>query len=114
MYLFDAGKAAVSALIAPTQAFVPGRGLRFAISMDDQKPQVVDSLADNALKDWEHSVKNSIRVVQVPVTVDKPGYHVLKFWMVDPAVVLEKLIVDFGGVKPSFLGPPESFRRVGG
>ncbi|MGD0387454.1 MAG: glycosyl hydrolase 115 family protein [Tepidisphaeraceae bacterium] len=114
MYLFDAGNAEVSALIAPTQAFVPGRGLRFAISMDDQKPQVIDSLAGNTLKDWERSVKNSIRVVQVPVTVARPGYHVLKFWMVDPAVVLEKLIVDFGGVKPSFLGPPESYRRIGG
>jgi len=114
MYLFDAGKANLSALIAPTQAFVPGRGLRFAISMDDQKPQVVDSLADNTLKDWERSVKNSIRVVQLPVIVDKPGYHVLKFWMIDPSVVLEKLIVDFGGAKPSFLGPPESYRRTGG
>jgi hypothetical protein len=93
---------------------VPGRGLRFAISMDDQKPQVIDSLAGNTLKDWERSVKNSIRVVRVPVTVARGGYHVLKFWMVDPAVVLEKLIVDFGGVKQSFLGPPESFRRVAG
>jgi hypothetical protein len=114
MYVFDSGNASVSALIAPTQAFVPGRGLRFAISIDDQDPQVVDSLANHAQKDWERSVINSVREIHVPVTFAGPGYHVLKFWMIDPAVVLEKLIVDFGGVKPSFLGPPESYRRIAG
>jgi hypothetical protein len=110
MYLFDSGTVRVHAIIAPTLNFVPGRGLRFAVSFDEQPPQIVDTLADNSQKAWEESVKDSVRTITSTHTLAQPGYHVLKFWMVDPGVVLQKLIVDAGGVRPSYLGPPESYR----
>ena len=112
MYLFDSGQATVEAIVAPTLNFVPGRGLRYAVSFDDQPPQIVDILAQNSLKDWEESVKDSARISESTHTLDKPGYHTLKFWMVDPGVVLEKLVVNLGGVRPSYLGPPESYRNT--
>lgn len=112
MYLFDSGSAAVEAVLAPTLNFVPGRGLRYAISFDEQSPQVMDALAQNALADWETSVKDSVRKVKSVHTLAQAGEHTLKFCMVDPGVVLQKLVVDLGGVKPSYLGPPESYHSA--
>ena len=109
MYLFHPGKLEVEAILAPTLNFVPGRGLRFAISFDDQPPQVIDALAKNSQQDWARSVEDSVRKVKSTHTVEGLGYHRLKVWMVDPGVVLQKVVVDLGGVKPSYLGPPESF-----
>jgi hypothetical protein len=111
MYLFDPGEVTVEAIVAPTLNFVPGRGLRFAVSFDDQPLQIVDALAENSLKDWEKSVEDSVRKIRSTHKLSGTGYHTLKFWMVDPGVVLEKLVVDLGGVKPSYLGPPESYHR---
>jgi hypothetical protein len=96
--------------------FAPGRGLRYAVSFDDQTPQVIEIVpqdfdARNGNREWEESVKDACRVVRSFHTLKNAGYHTLKIWMVDPAVVLQKIVVDLGGVKPSSLGPPESRRE---
>jgi len=113
MYLFHAGAIKVEALFDPTLNFVPGRGLRYAIAFDDQSPQLIDLLADKSQEAWSTAVKDSVRESASTHTITAPGYHTLKVWMVDPGVVLQKLVVDLGGVKPSYLGPPESFHVLG-
>jgi hypothetical protein len=109
--VFEAGPVEVEAILAPTLNFVPGRGLRYGLSFDDDPPEMVDALARHSERDWETAVADSARKVKTSLTLARPGSHVLKFWMADPGVVLEKLVVDLGGVKPSYLGPPESARR---
>lgn len=118
MYLFDAGKVQVVSRIAPTLNFVAGRGLRYAISFDDQSPQIVTAVPENYSvgsgdfnRDWGLTVSDNIRKVKTTFELKTPGEHTLKFWMVDPGVVFEKIIVDCGGVKPGYFGPPESFFR---
>jgi hypothetical protein len=110
MYLFEGGTFNVQSILAPTLNFVPGRGLRFALSFDDQPVQIIDALEHSTEKDWEQAVSDGVKKVSADLHVDGPGYHTLKFRMVDPGVVLEKLIVSQGKLPQSYLGPPESYR----
>ena len=57
---------------------------------------------------WEKWVADNINETVSTHRLDKPGDHVLKFWAVDPGVVLQKLVIETGDVKPSYLGPPET------
>ncbi len=108
MYFYDAGDFELQATLAPTLNFVPGRGLRFAVSMDDGPRTVVDELEHNSQQDWEQAVSDGVRHVTASLSLVKPGYHTLKIWAVDPGVVLERIVVSHGPLKPSYLGPPES------
>ncbi|MGA3131176.1 MAG: glycosyl hydrolase 115 family protein [Terracidiphilus sp.] len=112
MYLWDSGTFNVQAILAPTLNFVPLHGLRYAVSFDDRPPQLVDALANDSHEKWEQAVSDGVRKITSTLNVDTPGYHTLKFKMVDPGVVLEKLVVSQGTVPTSYLGPPESYRSA--
>ncbi|PJJ58719.1 glycosyl hydrolase 115 family protein [Hymenobacter chitinivorans] len=110
--LTGSGPVTVQAYLAPTLNFLGGQGLRYAVSFDDEAPQVVNLhaglVADNGNRPWEKAVAENIILRESKHNIAKPGTHTLKFWRVDPGVVLEKLVVNLGGVQPSYLGPPES------
>ncbi|BET69497.1 glycosyl hydrolase 115 family protein [Opitutales bacterium ASA1] len=110
VFLRSAGEVVVEWHCAPSLDFLPGEGLRFGVSLGDAPVEVVKLDTWATLATWEKSVADSVRVVRTRHRVDSPGAHTLRFWMVTPGVVLQKVVVDAGGLKPSYLGPPESFR----
>lgn len=118
MYLFNSGKVGVESIVGSTLGFIPGRPLRYAVSFDEETPQeitIVPKRFDGHYTNptWSESVKNNYHHVKSAHSIAQPGYHTLKIWMVDPAVVLQKIFVNTGGVRPSYLGPPESFHVTG-
>jgi Glycosyl hydrolase family 115/Gylcosyl hydrolase family 115 C-terminal domain len=109
MYLYDTGQFSMEAVLAPTLNFVPGRGLRFAVSIDNGPRMVIDALEHDTQKDWEEAVSDGVKKVSVPLSIATSGYHTLTIWAVDPGVVLERIVLSHGQLRPSYLGPPESF-----
>jgi hypothetical protein len=118
MHLFTPGAVTATLILAPTLNFMPGRPLQVAVSIDDETPQVVTVVpaqydAQNGNRDWEASVRNNARTVTTTHAVERAGPHVLKIWMVDPGVVVQKIVVDTesSARAPTYLGPPENWRR---
>jgi len=108
------GEVEVQTYLSPTLNYLGGEGLRFAISIDDEEPQIINMHEGTEVPDWKYpdwwnsAVLNNIIVKKSTHKVVEPGNHVLKYWLVDPAIVLQKLVINNGGAKPSYLGPPES------
>jgi hypothetical protein len=117
LQLFSTGRMELALLLSPSLNYDPGRGVRIGVSFDDAAPQLLTVVpkgytAGDGNADWEESVKNSIREVKSSHVILQPGSHTLKVWMVDPGVVLQRLVLNTGGIRPSYLGPPESFRTL--
>ena len=106
IFLLDAGKVEAQVTVGPTLGFVPGRGLRYAVWLDEGEPVVVDVLREQP--DWAKAVSDNMRRVVTPLGEVAAGVHVLHVGMVDPGVVLERVVVSRGIVPESYLGPPES------
>jgi hypothetical protein len=96
----------------PTRRINATRGLRYAISLDDEPPQVVDFNETTEGPQWSKNVPRDAAINSTSHTLSSPGKHQLKIWMVDPGVVLEKIVLDFGGAKDSYFGPPETLASV--
>jgi hypothetical protein len=111
-YTSGAGKATVNLYFSPTLNFHnTEEGLQFALSIDDEKPQIISLNKEdkNSISGvWNNWVANNIIIKKSEHQINQPGKHVLKYWMISPSVVLQKLVVDLGGMKPSYLGPPET------
>ncbi|MEO5594093.1 MAG: glycosyl hydrolase 115 family protein, partial [Chitinophagaceae bacterium] len=106
------GTVKLQAYFSPTLNFNNDEGLKYAVSIDDEAPQIVVlNKEDNQQKIWAKWVADNIIIKTTTHTISKANQHVLRYWMVSPAVVLQKLVIDLGGVKESYLGPPETRRQ---
>jgi hypothetical protein len=101
------GNFEVQLLLAPTLNFNHNKGLRYEISFDGGKPETVNFNGHyrGELGKWqsEHIIKSVTKH-----QISQPGKYTLRFRVLEPGIVLEKILIDTGGLKPSYLGAPQS------
>jgi len=130
------GKTTVCLGILPTQDVYPQRGLRIAVALDGQEPQMLDArkgfwdefreytpeilVRSTVLKSYPPINKNialigvgqfrrneifdNMRWLDFELDVKEPGIHTLKIIMIDPEIVVEKIVVNPDNNYPSYFG----------
>lgn len=116
LYLFNKGEVNVKLYFSPTLNFTNSpNGIRYAVSIDDAQPQILKMTTNQNPPDlnrdglWNKWVSDQINIQTSKHLINEPGKHVLKFWRVDPGVVLQKIVIETAETKPSYLGAPQSF-----
>ena len=123
MYLFEEEEEVavdVTLYLGPSLNTYPDRPLKYAIGFDDddasvdtlQIVQFVPSTPLGTLPDeWGTVVGDNVwksTTSHVLSGAVGGGQHTLKLWALEGGVVFQKIVVDLGGVRASYLGPPES------
>ncbi|MDI3520071.1 MAG: hypothetical protein PWR04_59 [Anaerophaga sp.] len=108
VHLKSSGKVTVHAYFSPTLNYTAGDGFKYAIGFDDKVPVIVNIHEDETHSDWQRWVADNINICTSEHEIQSPGNHVLRFYMVDPGLVLQKIVIDTGGLKETYLGPDES------
>ena len=112
---YSAGEFEITAYFSPSLNFhFTPEGLRYAISVNDEAPQIISlnkEDKDSISGIWNTWVAEGVIRKTSRHAIPAAGQHTLRFWRVDSGVVLQKIVLDFGGVKPSYLGPPQTLHK---
>ncbi|MFN3490308.1 MAG: glycosyl hydrolase 115 family protein, partial [Emticicia sp.] len=108
LFLTKEGEATVNLIVSPTLEFNGNKGLRIAISFDDESPQIIEMHANRSPREWDKMVAQNAKYLTNKCNIKGTGKHTLKVWAIDPAIIIQKVIVDLGGLTPTHLGPVES------
>ena len=114
VYLFSKDTVQLQLITSPVLNFIPGRDIQVAVSIDNEKPQylinVPAAFSVQTSRSWGEGVLNQSRRLTTNLFIPVSGAHTLKVWMIDPGVVLQKIVLQKGLYKQSYLGPTESKR----
>lgn len=114
-YAFDAGSVDVYTYVLPTFPLHADRDFRigentntdtkYSVQIDDGALATPSSSHVEYSQVWFESVLRNCAVNKSTLHIDKPRRHTLRIRVGDPGIVLQKIVLDFGGMKRSYLGP---------
>ena len=114
-YTFHRGMVKVYTYVLPTFPLSSNRDFGFhetntsqtsyGVNIDDGAIDIPSSSAPEYTQTWLTNVGRNAAVNVSTLYIDKPGKHTLKIITGDPGVLVQKIVIDLGGLKQSYMGP---------
>jgi hypothetical protein len=105
----SSGSVTVNLDVSPGLA-VRGKPLRYAVAFDQAEPQVLTVPADETTH--YAGLIDSVMRLKSTHKISDAGPRRLRIWLLDPEIILQKIVIETGAVRPSYLGPPPSDRLL--
>ena len=107
-FCFNTGWIDIRTYCLPTFPINPQRHCLYGVSIDDGPPLIIDFETKWRSEKWKQNVQRNQSVDTTKHFIQKGGKHTLRIWMIDPGVFIDKIVIDFGGLKKSYMGPEQT------
>lgn len=104
-YTFNGGNATVHVYALPLFPIDSKHDTRYGVMIDDGMVQWMTTSAKEYSGQWKLNVFRNSAVNTITLNIGKPGKHTFKLICADPGMVIQKVVIDLGGMKRSYLGP---------
>lgn len=104
-YTFNAGNATVHIYALPLFPIDSKHDTRYGVMIDDGMVQWMTTTAKEYSSQWRLNVFRNSAISTINLNIDKPGKHTLKLLCSNPGMIIQKVVIDLGGMKRSYLGP---------
>lgn len=114
-YTFEQGSVDVYTYVLPTFPISKDRGYagheatnietKYGVCIDEGPVMTPSTSSFEYAQIWYESVLKNCRINKTTLHIDKPGKHTVKIICGDAGTVLQKVVLDFGGMKRSYMGP---------
>ena len=114
IYLFNEGEITIHTYVSPSLDIKGTGELRYGIAINNEQSQIINIHQETEGNwkgnkvNWSKAVVQNIKIFSTIHKVDKPGKYTVKISMMDPGVVVQKIVIDSGNLKESYLGPQET------
>jgi hypothetical protein len=78
---------------------------KYGVCIDDGPVMNPSTSSFEYAQIWYESVLKNCRINKTTLHINEPGKHTVKVLCGDPGTVLQKVVLDFGGMQRSYLGP---------
>ncbi|MDE6871477.1 MAG: glycosyl hydrolase 115 family protein [Bacteroidales bacterium] len=114
-YTFEQGSVDVYTYVLPTFVLNADRGYagheatnletQYGVCIDEGPVMNPSTSSIEYAQIWYESCLRNCRVNKTTLHINEPGRHTLKILCGDAGTVLQKIVLDFGGMKRSYTGP---------
>lgn len=121
-YTFEQGSVDVYTYVLPTFVISADRGYagheatnletQYGVCIDEGPVMNPSTSSIEYAQIWYESVLKNCRVNKTTLHIDRPGRHTLRILCGDAGTVLQKIVLDFGGMKRSYQGPPSTLAEA--
>ncbi len=101
----DTGEITIYTYMLPLFAKDRSHSTQYGVQVDNMDMVLHHNDVKEHSREWAGNVIRNSAINKTKAILEKPGKHTLKIYCIDPGMIIQKILIDTGGLKKSYIGP---------